>query len=92
MPHTEPPEPWRSFFGEVDAQLRQDVQLHCCGGFVVTQLYGVARTTSDVDFLGVVPNMRSDLMEIGGKGSALHQRHKLYLDSVTVATPPENYE
>jgi hypothetical protein len=56
MPRIEgPPEPWRSFFAEVDAQLSAAVQLHCCGGFVVTQLYGVARTTSDVDFLGVVP-------------------------------------
>lgn len=88
----EPPEPWRSFFSDVDAQLSQDVQLHCCGGFVVTQLYRVARTTSDVDFLGVVPNVRSNLTEIGGKGSALHQKHKVYLDAVTVATPPENYE
>jgi hypothetical protein len=60
--------------------------------FVLTQLYDVARTTSDVDFLGVVPNVRSYLTEIGGKGSALHQKHNVYLDAVTVATPPENYE
>jgi hypothetical protein len=57
----EPPEPWRSFFAEVDSHLNEDVQLHCCGGFVVTQLYGVARSTSDVDFLGVVPNVMSAL-------------------------------
>jgi Nucleotidyltransferase of unknown function (DUF6036) len=88
----EPPEPWRSFFAEVDSRLGEDVQLHCCGGFVATQLYGVARTTSDVDFLCVVPNAWSDLTDIGGKGSALHQKHKVYLDAVTVATPPENYE
>jgi hypothetical protein len=93
MPRIEgPPEPWRSFFAEVDACLSEEVQLHCCGGFVVTQLYGVARATSDVDFLGVVPNVRSDLMEIAGKGSALHRKYKVYLDSVTIATPPENYE
>jgi hypothetical protein len=42
--------------------------------------------------LGVVPNVSSVLIEIGGKGSALHQKHKVYLDAVTVATPPENYE
>jgi hypothetical protein len=88
----EPPEPWRSFFAEVDSSLREDVHLHCCGGFVVTQLYGVARTTSDVDFLGVVPNVRNDLTQIAGKGSASHQKHKVYLDAVTVVTPPENYE
>jgi|SRR5580698_4196818 hypothetical protein len=88
----EPPEPWRSFFAEVDASLTEDVDLHCCGGFVVTQLYGVARTTSDVDFLAAVPNVRSRITEIAGKGSPLHRKHKLYLDAVTVATPPEDYE
>jgi hypothetical protein len=87
-----PPEPWRSFFAAVDANLTEDVHLHCCGGFVVTQLYGVARTTSDVDFLCVVPNVQSRLTEIAGKGSPLHRKYKLYLDAVTVATPPEDYE
>jgi hypothetical protein len=91
-PLEEPSEPWRSFFAEVDSRLSEDVHLHCCGGFVAMQLYGIARTTSDVDFLGVVPNVRSDLTEIAGKGSALHQEHKIYLDPVTVATPPESYE
>jgi hypothetical protein len=93
MPRVEkPPEPWRSFFAELDSHLSEEVQLHCCGGFVVTQLYGVARTTSDVDFLGAMPNVGSTLTEIAGKGSALHRKHKVYLDEVTVATPPENYE
>jgi len=77
----EPAEPGRSFFAEVDSRLSEEVQLHCCGGFVATQIYGIARTTSDVDFLGVVPNLRNDLIEIGGKGSALHQKHKVYLDA-----------
>ena len=93
MQQTEqPPEPWKSFFRDVDALLPEEVHLHCCGGFVVTQLYGVARTTSDIDFLGVVPNVRSQLVQIAGKGTALHRKHKLYLDAVTVATPPEDYE
>jgi Nucleotidyltransferase of unknown function (DUF6036) len=88
----QPPEPWRSFFAEVDALLGEDVALHLCGGFVVTQLYEVARTTSDVDFLSVVPNLRANLVEIAGKGSPLHSEHKIFLDPVTVATPPENYQ
>jgi hypothetical protein len=91
MQTEQPPEPWRSFFAEIDANLREDVHLHCCGGFVVTQLYGVARTTNDVDFLAVVPNVQRELTEIAGKGSLLHGKHKLYLDAVTVATPPEDY-
>jgi len=80
------------FFAEVDAHLTEDVHLHCCGGFVVTQLYGVARTTSDLDFLCAIPNLKGQLTEIAGKGSPLHRKHKLYLDAITVATPPEDYE
>jgi hypothetical protein len=80
------------FSDEVDSRLDEDIELHCCGGFVTTQLYGVARTTSDVDFLRVVPNVIGRLMNIGGKGSVLHQKHKVYLDAVAVATPPESYE
>jgi Nucleotidyltransferase of unknown function (DUF6036) len=73
-------------------RLSENVQLHCCGGFVATQLYGVARETNDVDFLGVVPNRWNDITELAGKDSLLRQKYKLYLDAVTVATPPENYE
>ena len=87
-----PPEPWRSFFAEVDSSLSAKVQLHCCGGFVATQCYGVARTTNDVDFLGVVPYPSGILTELAGKGSALHRRHKVYLEFVAVNTPPEDYE
>lgn len=55
------------------------------------QMYGIARTTSDIDFLCVVPNVRSNLAEIAGKGSSLHRKYQVYLDPVTVVTPPENY-
>jgi hypothetical protein len=87
-----PTEPWRSFFADVDSLLKEEINLHCCGGFVVTQYYGIARTTSDVDFLGVVPYIPGHLTEIAGKGSAIHRKHHLYFDAVTVATPPEDYE
>jgi hypothetical protein len=93
MPRIErTPELWRPFFDELDARLNKDVHLHCCGGFVVTQVYGVARMTNDVDFIGVIPNVQRDLIEIAGKGSPLHKKHKIYLDPVTVATYPENYQ
>jgi hypothetical protein len=85
-------EPWRSFFADLDILLTENVHLHCCGGFVVTQLYGAPRTTSDIDFLAVVPSVQAHLIAIAGQGSALHRKHKVYLDAVTVATPPEDYE
>jgi hypothetical protein len=92
MPAVELAEPWRSFLAEVDSRLTEKVHLHCCGGFVATQLYGVARTTSDVDFLGVVPNTPGDLIELAGKGSALRIKYGIYLEHVTVATTPQDYE
>jgi hypothetical protein len=55
-------------------------------------IYGVARTTSDVDFLGVVPSLWSELVNLAGRGSGLHQTHKVYLHPVTVVTPPVDYE
>ena len=85
----EPPEPWRSFFAEVDSRLREDVCLHCCGGFVVTQLYGVARTTSDVDFLGVVPNVRREPGGLTGRRAPIRKTRPYYGVWLTGALEPE---
>lgn len=91
--HKIPPEPWKSFLDSVDGMLTEAVELHCFGGFVVTLMYGLARTTSDIDFISLVPNhWRTQLVEIAGKGSDLHRTYGLYLDPVTVVTPPEDYE
>ncbi len=43
-----PCEPWLSFLSGLDAQLDEVVDLHCIGGFVVSQLYGFARETADL--------------------------------------------
>jgi hypothetical protein len=64
-----PQEPWRSFFDELDSCFTEEVQLHCCGGFVVTNLYGVARDTNDVDFLSMIPNVWPNLAGVAGQGS-----------------------
>jgi hypothetical protein len=39
-----------------------------------------------------VPNVWNQLTDIAGKGSASHRKHRIYLDAVTVARPPEDYE
>src|SRR5262245_57923306 len=86
-------EPWASFLGEVDAQLIQPTELHCLGGFVVSELYGLERPTADVDILDTTKGTDSaTLVQLAGKGSELHRRHKVYLDVVTVAAVPEHYE
>lgn len=92
MPRGKPQEPWKSFWADLDEQLVQPVAIHCCGGFVVTQFYGVARTTADIDFISLVPRtMRDPIIDLAGKGSPLHQKHRVYLDAVTVVTPPVDY-
>jgi len=87
------PEPWKSFLHEIDSQVNERIDLHCLGGFVVTMLYGLKRPTVDVDVLSITPtHQREFLLQLAGKGSKLQQKYKLYLDYVTVATVPEDYE
>ena len=91
-PHGVPAEPWASFLRELDGLLKAAVELHCLGGFVVTQQYGIGRETSDIDFLSVAARSREDDVEaLAGLGSALYQKYRVYLQYVGVATPPCNY-
>jgi hypothetical protein len=86
-------EPWRSFFRDIDAQLSGPTEIHCLGGFVVAEYYGLARPTADVDIIQVRGAADvADVQRIGGKGSALAKKHRVYLDIVTVASIPERYE
>ena len=87
-----PSEPWRSFLKDLDSQLKDVVALRCLGGFVVTQQYGVGRGTSDIDFLSVSAISAEDNLEsLGGLGSALHKKHRVYVQYVGIATPPCAY-
>ena len=87
------PEPWRGFLSELDEKATEAVDFHCLGGFVMTLAYGLARTTSDIDVLTFVPKTEAlELIGLGQKTSILHSRHKIYLDPVTIVTPPEDYE
>ena len=84
-----PTEPWASFLRELDELLKGAVGLHCLGGFVVTQQYGVGRETSDIDFLSAVARSREDDVEaLAGLGSTLFKKYRLYLQYVGVVTPP----
>jgi len=87
------PEPWHSFLAELDREAREETRLDCLGGFVVTQLYGLARATADLDVLLIAPReQRAPLLELGVQGGALHRKYKIYLDYVAVAKVPEDYE
>ena len=87
-----PPE-WSRFLDEVDGVISRAVELHCLGGFVLTTRYGAPRRTGDLDCLAVVPlDESAHLEEIVGRGSTLARKHRLYIQLVTVADLPENYE
>ena len=87
------PEPWSDFLKEVDAQLSQQVNLHCLGGFVLTTLYRIPRYTGDLDYIEIVPRAAANELEkIAGRGSALCKKYKLFLQRVGVADLPEDYE
>ena len=92
MPEFALAEPWRSFLRDLDALVDKPTELHCLGGFVIVGLHDAARVTADVDVIEVRGSSLAHLARLAGKGSELHRRHQVYLDIVTVASYPENYE
>jgi hypothetical protein len=85
-------EPWRSFLHDVDELVQGPTELHCLGGFVIAQLYDFERVTADVDVIVVRGEAPATLAARAGPDSELYKRHKVYLDIVTAARWPENYE
>jgi hypothetical protein len=93
MPPEKLPQPWRSFLTEIDRLAADAIELHCIGGFVVSLRYGLSRPTGDIDIVEAKPaSAKPWLAQTAGIGSSLHQKHKVYLQVVSVASIPENYE
>lgn len=87
------PEPWLSFLSGIDRAATAPISLQCIGGFAVSLYYGISRPTGDIDVIEVTPTEAKPwLFRTGGEGSALHQKHKVYVQIVTVATVPYCYE
>ncbi len=88
------PEPWNSFIHDLDEILKESVDFHCIGGFVVTNLYGFRRETRDIDVLEARSSGNTEeLFQLAREGSELYYKHHVYLDRVTVVeAPPEDYE
>jgi len=92
MPPDRPAEPWHSFLAALDAQLEEPVDFHCIGGFVISQQYGFARETADLDVLGIIPpQSTAHVIQLAGKGSALQVKHRVYIDHAGVASYPAEY-
>lgn len=87
------PEPWLSFLRELDQIAKSTVRLDCIGGFVVTTLYGLSRTTADIDVLEIAPRSASDAFaKVAMLGGPLFKKYGVYLDRVTVTQAPYEYE
>ncbi len=86
-------EPWLSFLRDVDQALKQTVEVHCLGGFVLSVLWELPRPTGDVDFVEIRPGTAAnELMAIAGEGTELGEQYHLHFHRVTIAEYPEGYE
>src|ERR1019366_965244 len=93
MRRERPPQPWHSFFRDIDRAFDRPVVLQCIGGFALAMLYGFPRPTVDIDFLSVVPAGEIGRLEaLAGMGSVLHGKLGVYVHHVVVVTVPESYE
>jgi hypothetical protein len=87
------PSPWDRFLKDIDGLLREQVHVHCIGGFVASLFYGLPRPTADVDYFAVIPYASvDDLQALAGAGSMLAQKYKLYFQHVPTISLPEDYE
>ncbi|MGH9487014.1 MAG: DUF6036 family nucleotidyltransferase [Terriglobales bacterium] len=93
MPPELLPEPWLSLLGEIERRADSNIDLVCIGGFAVTVAYGAPRTTADLDVLWTIHNPTATAtLALAERGSELHRRFGVYIDRVSVATPPCNCE
>ncbi len=90
---SEIPQRWKPFLEEIDRRLQETTEFHCIGGFVIAMLYNFERETSDLDFINVFPrDGNNELYDLAGEKSPLRIKYNVYLDPVTVANVPYNYE
>lgn len=92
MPSSRLHEPWRSFLRKLDEQLSQPTEIHCFGGFVLAEHYGLLRPTADIDILESRGTDPGTIVRLAGRDSPLHRRYGVYIDVVGVTTVPEDYE
>jgi uncharacterized nucleotidyltransferase DUF6036 len=86
------PEPWLSFLGDIDRALRQPVEVHCFGGFVLAVLWALPRPTGDADFIEIQPSeAANEFLGVAGEGSELAGRYHLHFHRVTIVEYPEGY-
>ena len=83
---------WQDFLSEIDLLLTAPAQITCIGGFALTEVHGASRNTGDLDLIESSSKTIEELQNIAGKGSALHKKHKLYVEYVGFVTMPLEYK
>ena len=93
MAHDRPPEPWHSFFAEIDETLDQPISLSRCIASAVSRLRcGMAfrvdgrRRLSDCNPV----DKTAPLQSLAGEGSARHKKYGVYVQHVGIVIVPEN--
>src|SRR5215471_6069042 len=88
------PGPWAEFLSEVDPSLSCAIEIHCLGGFVLTVLYGVPRTTADLDYIAILPTSASEeLQTVAGPESKLAKKHRVHFQHAGgVSDVPDDYQ
>ena len=82
---------WNQFLTEFDGLLAEPLSLYRIGGFAFSFFYSTARDTADLDYCSVVPANVVNLEQLAGRGSLLHQKHKVCLHRVAVNTMPDGF-
>lgn len=86
-------EPWNSFLSELDREISTPLVLHCLDGFAINLAYGLPRQTADIDVCEIAPShAKAEVIALAGEGTPLHKKHGVYLQIVTMASLPYNYE
>jgi hypothetical protein len=70
----------------------EPVELQCLGGFVISELYGLTRSTADIDVLVVNSKAAATLGTLAGPTSSLAAKHRVYIDLVPNAQLPDGYD
>jgi len=87
------PAPWPAFLEALDARLTGKVAITCIGGFALLGILPGARVTRDLDFIAVQPDeARAQLLALAQHGSAMAAQFGVWIEFVTVHTPPVNHE
>lgn len=86
------PPPWAEFLAAVDKSLSHAVEVHCVGGFILSLLHEIPRSTADLDYIDIYPDSQ-ELEHLAGRESELTKKYKVFFHRVGgISDFPEDYQ